>query len=271
MPRPRSRDSLERVSRKRKALLVASAVALCLVIAAAIGFRISFPGRQASIALRLATGIGISSLQTRIDGLEAKAVAKETFTQEDRAFLTDFYTCLATGARLTVILGQSGRLMQHYLDGSGEPLELGRGIFTGNWKVRKRMERLRGQIRQDARGKGMRKRYSSGTFHMPHPSVPDSVFGLYYGTIEARPERRDGRIVITWRAEVPWQWPSYASLERKYGDPHAESFPLPNPLCVFGLDHALYVDNGLGEHLVQVDLAKPFLAYAEWQEVLESS
>ncbi len=256
--------------KKRRTLVIIGAVALCLVISASIAFRLAFPGQQASIALRLATGIGISSLQVRIDELEEKAVRGDAFTREDRTFLTDFYTCLATGARLTVILGQSGTLMQHYLDGSGEPLALRKGIFTGNWKVKRKMKAIRGRIRKDGRAGKLKKRYSSGTFHMPHPSVPDSVFGLYHGTIEARPKKQDGRIVVTWRAEVPWQWPSYASLESKYGDPHAESFPLPNPLCiVMGLDHALYVDNGLGEHLVQIDLARPFLAYAEWEEILD--
>ena len=257
-------------SRKKKTLVIVGAVVLCLVIAATIALRLYFPGEQASIALRLATGIGIPYLQTRIDGLEEKAVDGDAFTKEDRTFLTDFYTCLAKGAKLTLILGQSGTLMQHYLDGSGEPLELRKGIFTGNWKVRKRMKALRERIRKDARGDKLEKSYSSGTFHMPHASVPDSVFGLYHGTIEARPRKSNGRIEVTWRAEVPWQWPSYASLEKKYGDPHAESFPLPNPLCILlGLDHALYVDNGLGEHLVKIGLAEPFLAYAEWEEVLD--
>jgi hypothetical protein len=35
---------------------------------------------------------------------------------------------------------------------------------------------------------------------------------------------------------------------------------------VLGRRHALFVDNGLGEYLVQLGLAKPFVAYAEWDE-----
>ena len=65
----------------------------------------------------------------------------------------------------------------------------------------------------------------------------------------------------------PEIWPSYASLKQKYGDYHAESFPLPNlKSIVFGRQYALFVDNGLGEHLSRVGLAKPFLAFAEWEE-----
>jgi hypothetical protein len=66
---------------------------------------------------------------------------------------------------------------------------------------------------------------------------------------------------------VPWGWPSYASLKTKYGDAHAESFPLPNlKSALFGREHSLVVDNGLGEYLVQLGLAKPFLAFSEWDE-----
>jgi hypothetical protein len=76
--------------------------------------------------------------------------------------------------------------------------------------------------------------------------------------------------LLHWRAEVPWLWPSYASLRKKYGTPHAESFPLPNLESVlFGQKYALFVDNGLGEYLAEVGLAKPFLAFAEWDETAE--
>ena len=257
---------------RRKILFVVGMIVLCLGVLASVVLRTSFPGQQASIALRLATGIGISALQEQIDAMEDKAIHEEEFTEADRTFLADFYTCLATGAKLTVLLGQSGKLMEHYLEGSGEPLALRKGIFTGNWKVKQRMKALKAKILADTQaGRSLKKRYASDTFHMPHPSVPDSVFGLYYGTIEARPRMLDDdRIELEWRAEVPWQWPSYDSLEQEYGDPHAESVPFPNPLCiVLGLDNALYVDNGLGEYLVQLELARPFVAYAEWDEVID--
>ena len=68
-------------------------------------------------------------------------------------------------------------------------------------------------------------------------------------------------------AVVPWVWPSYASLQAKYGNPHAESFPLPSlRSLVLGRHHALYVDNGLGQYLEQLGLAKSFLAFAEWTD-----
>lgn len=50
---------------------------------------------------------------------------------------------------------------------------------------------------------------------MPHPSSPDSVTGPYWGTLQAtvRADARGG-VRIRWRAEGPWEWPSYESLDR---------------------------------------------------------
>ena len=77
----------------------------------------------------------------------------------------------------------------------------------------------------------------------------------------------DGACVLHFRAEVPWVWPSYSSIAQKYGNAHAERFPLPNlGSILFGRDHALFVDNGLGHHLEELGLAKRFLAFAEWSE-----
>jgi hypothetical protein len=252
--------------RRVKRVLAAAGMVVCILVP--VVFFCVFPGQQASIAFTLATGVGLSGLQVRIDEMEAKAIRGGEFSDGDKAFLVDFYTCLAKGAKLTVVLGQSGRLMDRYLDGSGEPLELDESIFTTNWKVQSRMKKLRGKAIKAARAKrGMQMRYSSGRFHMPHASSPDSVFGLYFGTVNVEPRPMDdGKLELRWRAEVPWEWPSYGSLEKKYGDPHAESFPLPSLLSP--LVGMLYVDNGLGEYLVQLGLAEPFVAYAEWDEVI---
>ena len=103
---------------------------------------------------------------------------------------------------------------------------------------------------------------------MPHSSQRDSHFGLYHGTLEvaARPTAT-GSCALTWRAEVPWTWPSYDDLTAKHGHPRSERFPLPNlKSLVFGHEHALRVGNGLGAHLASVGLAEPFLARSEWQE-----
>jgi hypothetical protein len=96
------------------------------------------------------------------------------------------------------------------------------------------------------------------------------VTGLYWGTVEARPRTlADGTRVVHFRAEVPWEWPSYESLRKKYGTPHAETFLLPNLRSLAsGPAYALHIENGLGEYLVRLGLAKPFVAWAEWDEPL---
>ena len=61
-----------------------------------------------------------------------------------------------------------------------------------------------------------------------------------------------------------------ATLSAKYGDPHAESFPIPNAFCLIkGIDGVIFIDNGLGEHITHLGIAKSFTAFAEWTSVVE--
>lgn len=227
---------------------------------------LAFPGRRLGMAFTLATGLGRQALQARIDGLEANAIRRAKPSAHDSAFLQDFYGTLATGGKLSVVIGQTGKMMDHYLAGSGADYRLDPIIFTGSRKVQAQV----GALRERSVGTGCHAgtRISSPTFYMPDASNLDSVFGLYHGTLHATPSvRRDGSCRLHFRAEVPWVWPSYASLAQKYGDPHAESFPLPNlQSLALGQEHALFVDNGLGGYLAEVGLAKPFLAFAEWSD-----
>lgn len=236
-----------------------------LALAGIAALYVLFPGQRFGMAFTIATGIGRPALQARIDGLEARAIRGAAFSVRDRRFLSDFYRTLARGGRLVGFARQTGRMMDHYLDGSGRDYPLQPDIFSGNARVRAQMAPLR---RHALTGCGPRRRAVSPTFYMPDASHADSVFGLYYGTVAVE-SRRDaqGGCRLRWRAEVPWIWPSYAQLQRKYGTPHGESFPLPNlPSLFLGSRHALRIDNGLGEHLTRIGLARPFLAYAEWEE-----
>ncbi len=229
-----------------------------------------FPGRQRRIALSLATGYEFKSLQGRIDSLERAGIQGLHFNEMDRRFLEDFYICLAKGARLTVVLRNSADLMDHYLDGSGEPFEIDQEIFTDSRKVQQQMKKLKRRIRRTHEaGRKLRDRYTSGRFYMPDKGSWDSWFGLYHGTLEARPVVEEGDLLaIRFRAQVPWEWPSYRELKRKHGNPHAESFPLPILLGpLFNNPSVLYVDNGLGEQLVHLGLAAEFVAYSEWEEL----
>ena len=247
--------------RRGRFLLVGLLVFVALV-------QVMFPGRCTLIAATVGTGIGRGVLQQRIDALEDKAIRGEALTDDDRAFLPDFYSTLATGAILTVVVRQTGFMMRHYLEGSGEPFELEPRIFNGNRKVLKQAKALRRRITPDVCEAG--ETLTSPRFYMPDKSQMDSVFGLYHGTLSVTPRAvPGGGCMLRWRAEVPWVWPSYASLKKKYGRAHAESFPLPNMMSLLGGQrYALYVDNGLGHHLEVVGLATSFVAFGEWEEPL---
>ena len=242
-----------------------------MVAAFVVALLVYFPGRQTPIAFTLATGIGISHLQYRIDLLEDKAIHGRAFTEDDKRFLGNLYSCFAKGGGLTVVLRQSGQLMHRYLSRSGKDLLMTPRIFVHSQPVRDQMNVLTQRIMQDRKtSRMMRNTYAAGTFYMGDPRFVDSLVGLYLGRIVAVPnETADGNLTIHWRAECPWEWPSYTSLFRQYGDYHAQCFSLPNAKSLlFGSRYCLRLDDGLGGYLVTLGIAKPFLAYSEWTEEL---
>ncbi len=239
------------------------------IMALLVAFLIIFPGRQAPMALSLATGIGTAGLQARVDRLEEQAILGRDFTEADKAFLRDLYTCMAKGGRLIVVARQSGAMMNRYLEASGEDLHTEPRIFLGSRRVRYEMTLMkRWMLREAGQPGGLQESYVSRTFHMADPKFFESLVGLHYGRLIAKPRRqRDGTLSIRWRAEVPWHWPPYEYLQRRYGNYHAWCFPVPNARSLlFGKKHCLWIDDGLGNHLVELGLAKPFLVYSEWNE-----
>jgi hypothetical protein len=255
-----SRDGRWRFFRRSRTWLV-------IVLVAAVGAALLlFPGPRLGMAFTLATGIGVERLQRRIDELEAAAIRRAPLKASDRAFLVDFYSTLATGGKLSGVARQTGKMMDHYLSRTGAPYELEPEIFSQNRKVQRQAQLLRERAAGSKCGSGQR--FESATFYMPDASQWDSVFGLYYGTLRlTKSPEADGSCRLQFRAEVPWIWPSYESLTKKYGTPHAESFPLPNVrTLLLGREYALYVDNGLGHYLEEVGIARSFLAFGEWSE-----
>lgn len=240
---------------------------MILIAAPAIIFFTTFDHDQRKIAFTMATGIGIKAMQLEID---AKAIHNQILEISEIAFLKNVYGCLVKGARLTIVLKQSANLMEHYLLKSGEDFQIGKNIFTKNKKVQLKMAELLTKANHDHDTLGhFENTYKTEIFYMPDRSSADSVFVLYYGKVVLHPENTlDNPVVYKWRAEVPWTWPSYLSHTKKYGTPHAESSPIPNiQSLIRGKKYALHLDNGLGEFLTHIDLAKSFFAYAEWDEL----
>lgn len=254
---------------KRKLLRRFARILLGIVVFLMAAFLIYFPGQQTPIAFTLATGIGVKGLQVRVDQMEEKAIHGDDFTDSNKKFLRNLYACFAKGGRLTIVLRQSSRMMRHYVSQTGEDLKVNPRIFVKSQSVQNQMTKLKEQIIKDLRDSGeIRKSYVSDTFHMGDPDFYDSRVGLYYGQIIATPDKSpEDKIIIHWRAECPWQWPSYESLFEKYGEYHAENFPLPNYLSMAsGPQYCLRIDNGLGGYLETLGLATPFLVWSEWSE-----
>ena len=234
-----------------------------------IAFLIYFPGSQTPLAFTLATGIGVDGLQSQVDQMEYKAIHGEEFTEEDKRFLENLYTCFAKGGRLTYVLRQTSQMMRHYLSCSGEDLQTSPRIFVNSRPVQDQMASLKDKITTDVRTSGkVSDTYATGSFYMGDPEFLESQAGLHFGELFAYPElSTDGKLAIRWRAECPWEWPSYESQQRKYGNRSHWCFPLPNAQSVlFGREYALRIDDGLGGHLVELGLAKPFLVWSEWQD-----
>ena len=105
--------------------------------------------------------------------------------------------------------------------------------------------------------------YASGRFFMGDPNYLESHTGLHFGELFAYPKlSTDEKLTIRWRGECPWEWPSYNT---KYNR-RRWCFPLPNARSVlFGSKYALRIDDGLGGHLTELGLAKPFLVWSEWE------
>ena len=246
----------------KRVLLTLSAIG-CLLLCATL---LIFPGNRAWIAVTLGTGVGMPELQARVSRLEAEAFEGQALGVDDREFLVDLYPTMATGGRLSVVMSDAGRLLDHYLDGTGRPYGLEPEIFLSSRNVRGEMTALRERV-GDA-GCGAPGPHLSERFYMPDTRDLDSRFGLYWGTLEVTSAARsDDQCDLTWTARVPWVWPSFASLKTSSGKRRAENNVIPNLLSLtFGREHGLKIDNALGGHLVTMMLAKPFTSQATWGE-----
>ena len=73
---------------------------------------------------------------------------------------------------------------------------------------------------------------------------------------------------LHWRAESQWRWPTYGELFQKIRPPRRPELQGAEPQERRSLARrfALHIDDGLGGHLETLELAKPFLAWAEWDE-----
>lgn len=249
--------------------ITALVVLLLVVVVSGV---IVFPGQQTPIALTYTIGWNVENTQARIDRLEELAIHQQPFTEEDKTFLYDLYTAGAKGGRITCVVPNASRLISRYLDCSGDDLEISSSLVVNSAPVKAKIKEMRFQIAWAvAQGRELPAQYESETFYMGDPANLDAAASLYFGKLTAKPyvnERGESR--LAWRVDIPWVWPTYDELFEQYGDHHAQNFALPNLRSIlFGPEYMLRVDDGLGGHLPTLGLAKPFLAYAEWDEPWE--
>lgn len=230
-----------------------------------------FPGWRLPIAFSIGTGVGIERLQRDIDAINRKAIDGQALTEQEVRFLYDVYYALATGARMLPTMGSTGRLMAHYLDGSGEPLAIEPRVFLDSGRVQDMANVMKAAILKDHHNGVARKTYCSEPFYMPDWSRPGSSFALYYGTlcVEAQPIEL-GSLDLSWKAEVPWEWPSYAVVAERHGRPDAEVVAIPSLRAIVteSPKARLHLGNGLGHYLSVVGPARAFDAYAQWRETV---
>ena len=225
-----------------------------------------FPGQRASFALTLDTGVGMPGLQARVTQIDHQAFEGQALSADDRESLVVLYRTMPTCGRLSVVMGQAAGLLDHHLDGTGQPYRLEPEIFLASRHVRREMATLKHHV--DDAGCTSKERHRSERFYMPESSDLDTHYGLYWGTLEVTSAAQpDGQCTLTWTARVPWVWPSFQSLLGPQGARRRENSAIPNmKSLIVGAEHRLVIDNALGGHLVTLGLAKPFTSEASWEE-----
>ena len=253
---------------------IALGVAIVATISMVVAATVLFPGWRLPIAFSIGTGIGIEELQHEIGLVNRKAISGQKLAEQEIQFLYDVYYSLATGARMLPTMGPTGRLMAHYLDGSGEPLAIEPRVFLDSGRVQDMADVMKATLLKDHQKHVARKTYCSEPFYMPDWSRPGSSYGLYYGTLCVDVRRGErGSLDLAWKAEVPWEWPSYAVLTERHGRPDSEVVAIPSlRAIVTGNPKArLHLSNGLGHYLSVVGPARAFDTYAEWTETVPTN
>ena len=240
----------------RKLYLIGS-----LFIAVLIASILVLPSMR--LAASIGTGIGLEKIQTKIDTLHDLGKNNE-LSRKKLIFLKDLYRVLAIGARATMMLPASSQLMFHYLEGSGSALVINPNVFAKSDKVIQQKLLL---VEKLCSGSNIAR---SQLFDMGGTSPPDSAFALYFGTLSAQKLEKK----VAFSAEMPWKWPTYATIQSRYGSYDREIFPIPNLLSLAGkliqydLAPSLYLPNALGGELERYGLAKSFNVSANWTEPL---
>ena len=224
-------------------------------------------------AFIIGTGLGLNSIQSRVNQIADKAIHGKPISSEDKEWFRHLYGTMAWGASLTVVLPryyrltESARLMKHFLEGSGEATYIDVDLFKGNHRIIKQQKGLRSKLKKVC---DSGKKFSTAPHDFGGYDLMDAHFALYFGILTG--ERiSDERIV--WTVSMPWDWPDYNDLRKSYGKSFdkKEIFPIPNMLSIIKRGRPLMLPNGLGGELENWNLAKAFDTETRWTETLSCS
>ena len=217
---------------------------------------------NARLAFSIGTGIGIEPIQQKIESIQQRAIDGQ-IAETDLIFLSEFYRTLAYGAQATLILPLSSKLMHHYLDGSGNAVDVSEKHFLQSSPFAKRFEPIRREIAQICEVGLTRE---SERFDMGDGKPWDSHFALYFGRFSGTVIREDSKFFIEWSVLMPWKWPDYQDIKKTHGTYFKEIVPIPNLLSLAGVGEHLWLPNALGGEIENYGIAKRFNVTATWSD-----
>jgi hypothetical protein len=226
-------------------------------------FFILVPGTGTAIQIALGN---IEEIQKKVDLLEEKAIAGETFSEGEKSFLTDLYDAIAFGGKL-MGYAEASAMLSHYLHGNGTPLFVGAEAYTRNQKVKEAAVAVKERIKADINGGAFNKdrQYQSGKIVID-PAEDARLFylsNIFYITARVNTDKT-GRHVILFRVELEAKFISYDEMKKRFHDP--KHFHTPFPTLQEG--KVLALDDGLSHHLVTIGLAREYVYGTEWAEDL---
>jgi len=214
------------------------------------------------LAFSIGTGIGIEPIQTQVESIQQRAIDGR-ITATDLVFLSELYRTLAYGAQATLILPLSSKLMHHYLDGSGDAVDVSEKHFLQSSPFAKRFEPIRREIVQICEVGLTRE---SERFDMGDGKPWDSHFALYFGRFSGTVIKENSKFFIEWSVLMPWKWPDYQDIKKTHGTYFKEIVPIPNLLSLAGVGEHLWLPNALGGEIENHGIAKRFNVTATWSD-----
>jgi hypothetical protein len=241
--------------------------------------------RKVGLGYELAIG-DVDEIQKEVDRLTKKARNNEAFTESEKAFLEDLYEWIALGGRGKG-LWEAGKLLNHYLHGDGETLEIDSGIYENSVIVQYAMAELKKVIAADISKTG--KIRNNGVIWSTHV-LKEKNFGdpkakgqiLAGGVLlaeqsnsrlknannrfvlrssskaETGASKTQPKITTIWRIEDTWDYNSFAEQKnQKRND--VTHLPLRG-------GKVLKLPDGLSWYLTELKIAKEFTFYSEWEE-----